>query len=173
LKLDGTYDAITFACWARVDGVDRKYSALILTDGYDPGAPHWQIYEDGSLMFSISYMDPASPAVKRNQIYYSPPIFTAANSGRWQHLAVTYDNQSGVVVQYVNGREVSREVSKFHQPGRPISFGACELGNWGLPTPNHRFPIRNLNGSLDEFMIYRAVLSADEIRALYEAGKPE
>jgi hypothetical protein len=173
LKLDGTYDAITFACWARVDGVDRKYSALILTDGYDPGAPHWQIYEDGSLMFSISYMDTDNPTVKRNQIYYSPPIFTAANSGRWQHLAVTYDNQSGMAVQYVNGREVSREVSQFHQSGRPIIFGPCELGNWGLPTPNHRFPIRNLNGSLDEFMIYKAALSADEIRGLYEAGKPD
>jgi hypothetical protein len=173
LRLDGTYDAITFACWARVDGVDRKYSALILTDGYDPGAPHWQIYEDGSLMFSISYLDPANPKLKRNQIYYSPPIFTAANSGRWQHLAVTYENQTGTVVQYVDGREVSREISTYHQPGRPISFGPCELGNWGLPTPGHRFPIRNLNGSLDEFMIYRAALSGEEIRQLYEAGKPE
>jgi hypothetical protein len=173
LKLDGTYDAITFACWARVDGIDRKYSALILTDGYDPGAPHWQIYEDGSLMFSISYPDADNPAVKRNQIYFSPPIFTVANSGRWQHLAVTYDNQSGMAIQYVNGREISRGVSQFHQPGRPIHFGPCELGNWGLPTPHHRFPIRNLNGSLDEFMIYKAALSADEIRQLYEVGKPD
>jgi hypothetical protein len=173
LQLDGTYAAITLACWARVDGIDRKYSALMLTDGYDPGAPHWQIYEDGSLMFSISYLDPANATVKRNQIYYSPPIFTAANSGRWQHLAVTYDNQSGQAIQYVNGREVSREVSPFHQPGRPISFGPCELGNWGLPTPGHRFPIRNLNGSLDEFMIYRAALGAEEIRQLYKAGRPE
>jgi hypothetical protein len=42
-----------------------------------------------------------------------------------------------------------------------------------LPTPHHRFPIRNLNGSLDEFMIYKAALSADEIRQLYEVGKPD
>jgi hypothetical protein len=173
LNIDGTYDAVTFACWAKVDGIDRKYSALILTDGYDPGEPHWQIFENGSLMFSIAYPDPAKPEAKRNQIYYSPAIFTAGNSGRWRHLAVTYDNQSGTVVQYVNGREVSREVSPWHQPGRPIVFGPCELGNWGLPTPNHQFPIRNLNGSIDEFAIYRAALSGKEIWQLYLAGMPD
>jgi hypothetical protein len=173
LNLDGTYNALTLACWAKIDGIDRKYSALLLTDGYEPGEPHWQIYEDGSLMFSISYPNPAKPERKRNQIYYSPPIFTPANSGRWHHLAVTYDSQSGAVAQYVDGREVSREVHAFHTPGQPIVFGPCELGNWGLPTERHSFPLRNLNGSLDEFSIYNAALTADGIRALYQSGKPE
>ncbi len=173
LNIDGTYDAVTFACWAKVDGIDRKYSALILTDGYEPGEPHWQIFENGSLMFSIAYPDPGKPTSKQNQIYYSPVVFNAGNSGRWRHLAVTYDNQTGTVVQYVNGREVSREVSPLHRPGRPIVFGPCELGNWGLPTPNHQFPIRNLNGSIDEFFIYRAALSEKEIWQLYLAGMPD
>lgn len=173
LNLDGTYDALTLACWARIDGIDRKYSALLLTDGYEAGEPHWQIYEDGSLMFSISYPDPARPGKKRNQMYYSLPIFTPANSGRWHHLAVTYDNQSGAVVQYLDGREVSRGIHAFHTPGQPIVFGPCELGNWGLPTEHHAFPLRNLNGSLDEFSIYRAALSAAEIVTLYQKGKPE
>jgi hypothetical protein len=52
-------------------------------------------------------------------------------------------------------------------------IGPCELGNWGLPTQNHRFPIRNLNGSLDEFALYRAALAPAEIRALHAAGNPE
>jgi len=173
LNLAGSYDAITFACWARLDGIDRKYSALLLTDGYDPGEPHWQIFENGSLMFSIAYPNPAKPETKRNQIYYSPPIFAPANSGRWQQIAVTYENLTGTVIQYVNGREVSREVNPFHQPGRPIVFGACELGNWGLPTASHNFPIRNLNGAIDEFLLYQAALSGAEIAQLYEAGKSE
>jgi hypothetical protein len=99
--------------------------------------------------------------------------FDAANTGRWHHIAVTYDNQSGEVVQYMDGRELSREVNNHHVPGRPVVIGASELGNWGLPTANHRFPIRNLNGRLDEFALYRAVLSPQEIRTLYESGKPE
>jgi hypothetical protein len=173
LNIDGNYDALTFTCWAKVDAIDRKYNALLLTDGYDAGEPHWQIFENGSLMFSLAYPDPAKPTSKRNQIYYSPPVFTEATLGHWHHLAVTYDNQSGIAIQYVDGREVSREVSAFHTPGRPITLGPCELGNWGLPTDGHKFPIRNLHGCLDEFFIYRTALTGEEIHALYEAGKPD
>lgn len=174
LQIDGTYEAVTIACWARVDGLDRHYNALFLTDGYGIGEPHWQIYEDGRLMFSLmAPPDPAHPPSQHNQIYFSPVLFNRANTGRWHHLAVTYDNQSGAAVQYFDGAEVSREVHRFHQPGRPISFGGCEIGNWGIPVPNHAFPIRNLNGRIDEFALYAAALDAGEIRAMFEAGRPE
>lgn len=171
MKIDGTYSAITLACWVRIDGLDRRYNALLLTDGYDPGEPHWQVYEDGRLMFSVMYRD--AQGANHNQIYFSPVIFNRSNTGRWHHVAVTYDNQSGSAVQYVDGSEVSREISPLHQPGRPLTFGPCEIGNWGLPTTGHKFPIRNLNGAIDEFTLYRAALSGDEIRAAYETGKPQ
>ncbi|MCW0221376.1 MAG: FecR domain-containing protein [Prosthecobacter sp.] len=169
------YDAMTLATWVRVDGVDRKYSALLLTDGYEPGEPHWQIYEDGSLMFSIAYPRPSSEdkTKKFNQIYYSPSIFNQSNLRRWHHIAVTYDNQSGQAIQYLDGVEISREVNSHHVPGRAVTFGPSEIGNWGLPTENHQFPIRNLNGRMDEFLIYKAALSPAEIFTLYEAGKPD
>ncbi|HSI15170.1 MAG TPA: LamG-like jellyroll fold domain-containing protein, partial [Chthoniobacter sp.] len=169
------YSAITLAAWVRVDGLDRKYNALLLTDGYDPGSPHWQIYEDGRLMFSIAYLPLGETDVKRknNQIYFSPRVFDLNNQRRWHHIAVTYDNQSGEAVQYLDGQEISREISPFHQPGRPIQFGPCEIGNWGLPTQGHQFPIRNFNGRIDEFRIYQAALSPAEVREQFEIGKPE
>jgi hypothetical protein len=173
MNLDGTYAALTLACWVKVDSVDKKYNSLLLTDGYESGEPHWQIYEDGSLMFSIGYAASGEKRItmKHNQIYYSRPVVTADSLGRWHHLAVTYDNASGMVLQYFDGREVGREVSALHQPGRPIVFGPCELGNWGLPTQGHQFPIRTLNGAIDEFVIYHAVLSPSEIQTLFEQGK--
>lgn len=171
IHISDTAVALTLSGWVKVDGLDRKYNALFLTDGYEVGEPHWQIYEDGRLMFSLSYPDAAGR--KQNQIYYSAIAFDSATLGRWHHVAVTYDNRSGEVVQYLDGREVGREVSPLHVADRPIVFGPCELGNWGLPVQNHKFPIRNLNGSLDEFALYRAALTGAEIRALYEAGKPE
>lgn len=173
LDLPGTYEALTFACWARVDALDRRYNALLLTDGYEPGEPHWQIYEDGRLMFSIMYPNPSQPHGRANQIYFSPSLFRDGNLGRWHHLAVTYDGRSGAAVQYFDGREVSREISPFHQPARPVVFGPCEIGNWGLPTERHQFPVRNFNGRLDEFMIYRAALTSQEIAEIYQAGKPD
>jgi len=178
LNLDGTYDALTLACWVKVDSVDKKYNSLLLTDGYDNGEPHWQIYEDGRLMFSIMYRPskmPERPQLrgKWNQMYFSRPVFTAESLGRWHHIAVTYDSQSGEAVQYFDGSEVSRGVPPLHQPGRDITYGPCEIGNWGLPTEGHQFPIRNLNGVIDEFAVYEAVLGADEVRAVFEAGKAE
>lgn len=170
------YSAITLACWVRVDALDRRYNALLLTDGYEAGEPHWQIYEDGRLMFSIAYPDPAKRGLENNrtnQIYYSPSIFNLGNQRRWHHVAVTYDNQTGAAVQYVDGQEISRETHPAHVPDRPISFGPSELGNWGLSTDGHKFPIRNLNGSLDEFLIYKTALSGDDVRQIYEAGRPD
>lgn len=173
LNLDGTYSALTMACWVKVDAVDKKYNSLLLTDGYENGEPHWQIHEHGSLMFSIMYRpDGAQKSARFNQTYYSKPVITADSLGRWHHLAVSYDNVSGEVIQYFDGDAVSREVSALHQAGRAVVLGPCEIGNWGLPTANHLFPIRNLNGAIDEFAIYGAVLSADEIAVMFEAGKP-
>jgi hypothetical protein len=174
LNLDGIYDALTLACWVKVDSVDKKYNGLLLTDGYDNGEPHWQIYEDGSLMFSVIYRpEGVGRNGKWNQVYYSKPVFSADSLGRWHHIAVTYDNDTGEVIQYFDGHEVSREISSLHQPGRPLRFGPCEIGNWGLPTEQHPFPIRNLNGAIDEFAIFSEVLSADEIRSIFNHGKPE
>jgi ferric-dicitrate binding protein FerR (iron transport regulator) len=166
-----TYSALTFACWVRVDSVDRKYNSLLLTDGYDEGEPHWQIYENGSLMFSIAYH--SSSNKKLNQIYYSPAIFDLSNQRNWHHLAVTYDNQSGMVTQYFDGAEISHEVHPQHIAGRPISYGFCEIGNWGIPTTPNNFPIRNLNGRMDEFLIFQSALSATEVKELYTAGRPD
>ena len=174
LNLDGSYTALTLSAWVKVDSVDKKYNSLLLTDGYDNGEPHWQIYEDGSLMFSIIYRpDGITRGGDWNQIYFSKPVFGPDSLGRWHHIAVSYDNQSGQVIQYFDGADVSREVSKPHHAGRPISYGPCELGNWGLPTQGHPFPIRNLNGAIDEFAIYAAVLSGAEIQSIFENGNPK
>jgi hypothetical protein len=174
MSLNGTYAALTLASWMKVASEAKKYNSLLLTDGYDNGEPHWRICEDGSLMFSIMYRPVDVPkSAKYNQIHYSKPVFTADSLDRWHHLAVTYDSTSGEVIQYFDAQEVGREISPLHQPARPITFGPCEIGNWGLPTQNHDSPIRNLNGAIDEFAIDQAVLSPTEILRQFEAGKPE
>ncbi|TWU58364.1 LamG-like jellyroll fold domain-containing protein [Rubripirellula reticaptiva] len=171
------YEGLTMAAWLRVDGLDRKYNALLLSDGYEDGEPHWQIDQSGRLMFSVNYLRSPNDAKQKrkpnrqNQIYYTPPIFNAAGR-RWHHIAVTFDATTGEAVQYFDGKEVSREFSEHHQDGRQVTFGACEIGNWGLPIEGESFPVRNLNGRVDEFLIYQEPLSGDEITNLYELGVP-
>lgn len=171
---DDVYDGLTMAGWIRVDSL-RKYNALMLTDGYDDGEPHWQIDKSGRLMFSISYWRSPAPggpqfkAHRQEQIYYSPPVLRAGGR-RWRHIAVTYDSTTGEAVQYFDGEEVSREGSEHHSVGRKVTFGACELGNWGAPLKGVPCPVRNLNGRMDEFLIYQTPLSAEEVADLYELG---
>jgi hypothetical protein len=173
VAIDGVYEAVSLACWARVDAVDREYNSLFLTDGYDPGEPHWQIFSDGSLMFSIAYPPPGGATGRFNQTYFSRPVFTVDTLGEWHHVAVTYDGATGEVVQYFDGEVVGREVSRLYAAGRPIRIGSAEIGNWGLPTPGHRHPLRSLNGAIDEFVIHAAVLATDEVRAMAEMGRFE
>ncbi|MBI1246665.1 hypothetical protein GC197_02330 [bacterium] len=175
---DGKYDGLTMAAWIRVDGLDRKYNALLLADGYEDGEPHWQIDEQGRMMFSVRYMkDPTQDGTlptgdRQNQMYRSPPVF-GAGGRRWHHVAVSFDATTGEGVQYFDGEEVSRSTSKFHRSGRKVTFGRCEIGNWGLPAEGVPFPVRNLNGRVDEFLIFKEPLSGEEIKNLYELGVPK
>jgi hypothetical protein len=174
---EGEHEGLTMAAWIRVDGFDRKYNALLMSDGYQDGEPHWQIDQSGRLMFSVSY-DRVLPAggttpkeFRQGQVFYSPPIFGASDR-RWHHVAVTFDATTGETVQYFDGKEVSREVSDHHLSDRKVTIGPCEIGNWGLPPEGVPFPVRNLNGRVDEFLIFKEPLPGDEIANLYELGIP-
>ncbi|MGC6448524.1 MAG: LamG-like jellyroll fold domain-containing protein [Rubripirellula sp.] len=184
-RIDGDFDAFTFACWVRIDSLEHRYNALFMADSYQTGEPHWQIRDDGRLMFSVMVDDSQEIEFynKREQkvvkdaglhrVYYSDSIWDLSKSGQWFHLVAVYDPKNRRVVQYANGIQVASEeiIDKFHISS--LKIGAAEIGNWGQPfreTP--WFAVRNLNGTIDELAIYDAALRAEEVRSLYEQGKP-
>ena len=184
-RIDGEFEAFTFACWVRIDSLEHRYNALFMGDGYENGEPHWQIRDDGSLMFSVMVDDTQdvrhfSKMEQRvvthaglHRVYYTKPFWDIAKTGQWFHLAVVYDPIGRRVEQYVNGEQLSSEeiIDKFHISR--LRIGPAEIGNWGQPfrkTP--WFAVRNLNGTVDELAIFNAVLTSDEIHELYQQGKP-
>ncbi|MGB0155443.1 MAG: hypothetical protein ACPGFB_15560 [Verrucomicrobiales bacterium] len=38
------------SAWIKVESLDRWYSSIILTDGFEEGEPHWQITGEGKLI---------------------------------------------------------------------------------------------------------------------------
>jgi len=174
-----SYDGLTMAAWVRIDGLDRRCNALMLTDGYEDGEPHWQILDSGEMLFSVNYGKPqprnemSGGLFPHNQLYRSPSLFPRHGTRRWHHVAVTFDARTGEAVQYYDGNEVSREINPHHPGKRKITFGACEIGNWGLPHELAGVPVRNLNGRVDEFIIYQEPLSPKEIAQLYKMGQTE
>ena len=88
-------------------------------------------------------------------------------------IGTVYDGTNRQVVHYLNGEVLSQEAIPEAYLVTSIRIGDASLCNWGLPERNQpRFAIRNLNGSMDEFLLFSASLSAEEIRQLYEVSHP-
>jgi hypothetical protein len=81
----------------------------------------------------------------------------------WQHFVVTYDgtDANGIKI-YLNGVAQTMQV-RFNQ------LGANSITTEDNLTFGNDFDGAELNGSLDEIMIFNRTLSAQEIKALYNA----
>ena len=177
VQIPGEFSSLTFACWVKIDSLDRWYNSLFLTDHYNQGEPHWQILDTGQLFFSVRHKpdEAAGELAKRrsHQVVLSPPFWKPSLSGRWLHLATTYDADAGRTTHYLNGDVLHTETIDPDLLVRTTRIGAASIGNWSIPTRSDaEFAIRNLNGSIDEFAIFAAALPAHEIREMYEHGKP-
>ena len=120
-------------------------NVMFMGDGYENGEPHWQIRDDGRLMFSVMVDDSQEirhfseleqrmvTAAGLHRVYYTEPIWDISKSGKWFHLAAVYDPIGRRVSQYVDGQRVSeQEISdKFHIS--KLRIGPAEIGNWGQP----------------------------------------
>lgn len=177
-NIPGEFSAFTFACWVRIDSLDRWYNALFMADGYENGEPHWQIRNDGKMMLSVMVDDsrslPNHPESRFHHVYYSPPMWSQAMCGKWQHLASVFDPQTRQVSHYVNGERISREAITTEFFVNKLRIGNVEVGNWGQPfREDPTWAIRNLNGRMDELAIFNAALSDEEIAKLYEGSRVE
>lgn len=172
VQVPGEFDALTLACWVRIDSLDRWYNSLFLTDGYEQGEPHWQILDTGQLFFSTRARADNDTGPHHKKVL-SPPFWNPSMSGKWLHLATSFNPTEKRVTHYLNGKVLSEETIPDRQLVKTIRIGTASIGNWAAPTkPDEVFAIRNLNGRIDEFAMFNAALSSDEIEAMYQNGKP-
>ncbi|MFK7820011.1 MAG: LamG-like jellyroll fold domain-containing protein [Planctomycetaceae bacterium] len=172
VQIPGEFSSLTFAAWVRIDSLDRRFNSLFLTDNYNKGEPHWQILESGQLYFSVRPVAQKQSNL-RDFKALSEPFWNPSLSGRWLHLATVYDVDSASITHYLNGTVLSEHKIPRQKLAETTRIGTASLGNWAAPTqPDERFAIRNLNGRIDEFALFKAALSSDEIATIYENGKP-
>lgn len=173
VNIPGEFSAFTFMCWVRIDSLDRWYNALFMGDGYETGEPHWQIRNDGKLMLSVMVDDskpnPGSPKdAGFHRVYFSEPFWDQSKSGQWFHLCSVFDPKQRQVRHFVNGEKIHEQEIAAQFFIDKFRIGNAELGNWGQPfRKNPWFAIRNLNGRMDELVIFDAALSDDEIQQLF------
>jgi hypothetical protein len=176
VNIPGEFPAFTFACWVRIDSLDRQYNALFMADGYERGEPHWQIRDDGKMMLSVmideTRQHPKYPQSRFHHVYLSPPMWDTSMSGQWVHLASSFDPATKTVSHFVDGQRISREEMEPDFFINTLRIGNGEIGNWGQPfREDPTFAIRNLNGRMDEMAIFRSALTDAEISELYERSR--
>lgn len=170
VNIPGQFGSLTFACWVKIDSLDRWYNSLFLTDSYQRGEPHWQILDTGQLFFSVRLG--GGPGKGHHKVL-SPPFWDASLSGRWLHLATTYNVETRTTTHFLNGEKLCEERIPDELFVQQTCVGKATIGNWTSPTrPDADFAIRNLNGSMDEFVLFRDALEAEEIRNLFVQGRP-
>ena len=163
-NVPGEFRSLTLAAWVRVDNLPNLNNSLMMTDGWDEGAPHWQIGDDGTLILGVQNRNKT-----KGGHYHAPGAITPDLFGRWLHLAVVYDGEAGRVTHYVDGRVAADMKTEFDIP---LRIGDAELGNWNMATHRNITPIRFLSGCMDEFLMLSRPLGADEIAQLYSQGRP-
>jgi len=160
----GTFDSLTLAAWVRVDGLPNRNNALLMADGWEPGTPHWQIGNDGTIILGIQ-----SRPKGKGAHYHAPGAISSEHFKHWLHLAVVYDKAAGQVTHYVDGEQAAQVPIEFDIP---LAIGNAELGNWNVGKHRNNSPIRFFSGCMDEFMLFSRPLAEQEIERLYNQGRP-
>jgi len=148
----------------KVNSLDRWYNSLMLTDGHELGEAHWQILENGQIHFSVKRRT-ATKTLSDKAIHLSPPVWTPEQSGQWMHLAVVYNSTKKVVTHYRNGKRISRE-----DIPEDYLVDAIKIAEPKRDDP--AFAVRNLNGSIAEFIMFSRPLQDRDIREMYGKGRP-
>ncbi len=167
VDIPGSYDALTFTAWIRVDATPERHMALLLTDGFEVAHPHWQLAPPGNLRLGLR--SPSTGPKRETTNYNAPDVISAGRIGVWSFVATVYDRRNGRVKHYMNGRQVASSPIRFDQP---LTIGSAEIGNWGVPLGKGTYPVRNFVGRMDEFTLWKVALSSAEIAELHRNYHP-
>jgi alpha-tubulin suppressor-like RCC1 family protein len=154
LNIGATGSGITIECWIKPDaGVNAP---VIEWDSATTDGLQLWVANGNTLLFANIEDTSGNP-----RVISFPYIFDTNN---FQHVAVTYDKDSGLAVLYLNGTNVAS-------------------ANFGSITPQTTYPANigrrtgepiGLNdtygGLIDELSLYNRALSQAEIQAIYNAG---
>lgn len=161
------------------DGVDDRL-AFSGTAGATQTVAVWVKADRGTILDTHAANNPDGLQLDVNRLQITVNNDTMAGGDRsfhnlpfslpeneWSHLAVTVDTANWVAKVYVNGAQVASQAldhpsSKSKIIEAPVLIGA-ERGDGG----------DGLHGYLDDLRIYSTVLSASQIKALYEQSAPK
>jgi len=160
LELPYQLSSATFVAWLKIDSLDKDISPILCSDPQSIGSTCRSINKNGQVVLRTR-------TTKGNVKYESSVAFRPDNLNRWTHVATTYDSETKMITHFVNGRTFSRE--KLTEPV-VLNFPKAMLGH-SVPSDSSKKGLA-FKGSIDEFGIFNDSYSEEEIRNIYEIGRP-
>ena len=160
---------LTLAAWIRCDEWPAKGACILATDsGWVPGWMAWIINGEDRMSFHVILDEErrAFCAVFRKA--------ALIKQGQWGFLAVTCDLDSQkAYVLCDNGQFISGVLDSPIPDSLTFAGGQYSIGNWlDDPIGVHESSDCSLHGYVGEFMVFRSVLSPDEIDRLRRESDP-
>ncbi|RFC46876.1 MAG: ferric-dicitrate binding protein FerR, regulates iron transport through sigma-19 [Verrucomicrobia bacterium] len=163
IHVPGTHRALTLAAWIRVDNLEPRRHALLMSDGESEGSVHWAL--DGATQ-RLSFGASVSSGASASQIAIpSEPLATAELLDQWAFLATSYDADRGTVEHSINGRNIGRSLL---EKAPSLRIGVADIANWTSPSPEDA----HFEGVIDELMIFSVPLTEDQLVGIARTGRP-
>ena len=176
IDLPGRRPKLTLAAWINPTAPDNaaaaaaprsRWEALLMTRGYAArGYAHWQLGHDGRMSLSLTRTPPEP------NFHSDPVLADDARRGAWHHAAVVYDQAAGTVRFFLDGRNVGTAALTGHDAPE---IGRADFGNWDPAgqSPIEALGTRAFDGRMDEFVVFADALTDEQVRRLWEAGRPD
>jgi hypothetical protein len=161
LEIPGEHEEMTVAAWIKVDRFEHEMSAILNSNGAESGDLHFQMNRLGLPRGGLLGVG------RSNQRWVGNPV----PLGKWVHVVSVLSLPQRRQVIYVNGLPVLE--SGLERSDVPLQPGHCRLGNWFNTAGGFRDDSsRALRGLVDELAVWSRALSATEVAALTESGRP-
>jgi hypothetical protein len=158
-EIYGSFEEMTIGAWVNINQQPNELTSILSSDGWvTPGKVHFKTNRAGGLHCSM-------PSINSLPTEYASTVVL----NRWIFVSVQIQTNEAGTTSLCRANGLKTSLMK--GPITKIEPGKVKMGNWYDDNLN-KFE-RNLCGKIDEFMIWDRCLSTEEIKGLYEAGKPE
>lgn len=165
VDLSGNYPQMTLIAWVRLEKLENDMNALLMSVGWlKAGQLHWQITRDGRLVLR----EPSMANDLTSEAKLTPDRFQ-----QWCMVAAVIDVSQHSAAYYLDGEPIGNPAANDFQ--NTINFGPATIGNWdqtNYTEPDQKLQNRSFQGRIDELAVLQSLLPPEDIRRIYESGKP-
>jgi hypothetical protein len=165
IDLPSECQAITLVASVQIDRLGGLNALVHSDDWNQPGQFAWQINHRGLVSIGVhnTVIDRKHRAREQDMAWPTAGI-ARDRLAKWCQLAVVYDSAVSRARFYLDGVELGDLPIATHQT---IRLGPAVIGSHLADNSDANPGDRTLDGRMDELMIFKAALSAQEIAALY------